>query len=245
MNKRDFIKTTAAASAIVAIPSIITSCTSEKKGDDDQVKNIVSSKFEQLELGYKYDALEPFIDARTMEIHYSKHHAGYVKKLNKAIENHPLKGNDIYNVLANLKDDNNDDFLRNNAGGHYNHTLFWDIMTPHKSSSPDSKLMEAINSEFDSFDNLIGAFKKAALSVFGSGWAWLILNRSGKLEITTTENQDNPLMKNITETNGNPILGIDVWEHAYYLKYQNRRSEYIDNFIKVINWEKVSEKLIL
>jgi len=191
-------------------------------------------------LPYAYDALEPHIDARTMEIHHSKHHNTYVTNLNAAIENQPaLQNKSIEEILRNLEQvpESIRTAVKNNGGGHANHTLFWEIMTPGGSSQPTGELAEAINAAFGSFEAFKEQFSKAAATQFGSGWAWLVVTPEGKLAVYSTPNQDSPLSKVDT-----PILGIDVWEHAYYLKYQNRRPEYISAFYNVINWDKVAEK---
>ncbi len=193
--------------------------------------------FELPKLAYAYDALEPHIDARTMEIHHSKHHNGYTNNLNGAIEGSDLDGKTIENILTNLDLDNK--AVRNNGGGFYNHRLFWNVMSPNGGGKPTGELAEAINSAFGSFEAFKDAFKKAAATQFGSGWAWLCVHQGGKVEVCATANQDNPLMPSIG-CGGIPILGVDVWEHAYYLNYQNRRPDYLEAFFSVINWEQVA-----
>ena len=193
--------------------------------------------FELPKLSYAYDALEPHIDARTMEIHHSKHHNGYTTKLNGAIEGTDLEGKTIENILANLDMDNG--AVRNNGGGFYNHTLFWSVMSPNGGGKPSGELAEAINAAYGSFEAFKDAFKTAAATQFGSGWAWLCVQEGGKVEVCATANQDNPLMPGIG-CGGTPILGVDVWEHAYYLNYQNRRPDYLEAFFNVINWEEVA-----
>ena len=191
--------------------------------------------FELPNLSYSYDSLEPHVDARTMEIHHSKHHAGYTAKLNAAISGTPLEGQSIEDLLKNL--DMSNSAVRNNGGGFYNHCLFWSVMSP----SPkvlSANLADAIDNSFGSFDEFKTAFSAAAATQFGSGWAWLCVLKGGQLEVCSTPNQDNPLMPGIA-CNGVPILGVDVWEHAYYLNYQNRRPEYIDAFFNVIDWGEV------
>ena len=190
------------------------------------------------ELGFGYTDLEPHIDARTMEIHYSKHHNGYTNNLNNALENVALTEQPIEEILRNL--DMNNAALRNNAGGYYNHCLFWEILNPDNKQDLGGDLESAINSSFDSFDSFKEQFSKAAATRFGSGWAWLCA-KDGKLEICSSANQDNPIMPSIG-CGGQPIMGIDVWEHAYYLNYQNRRVDYITAFFDVVNWRVVSEK---
>ena len=194
--------------------------------------------FELPKLPYAYDALEPHIDARTMEIHHSKHHNGYTTNLNNAVSGTPMAEQSIEEILKNLNLDNK--AVRNNGGGYYNHRLFWNIMSPDGGGSPNGELAETINNEFDSFDQFKSDFAKAAATQFGSGWAWLCVHKGGTLEVCATANQDNPLMPGIS-SGGTPILGIDVWEHAYYLNYQNRRPDYINAFFNVIDWNKVNE----
>ena len=191
--------------------------------------------FELPKLSYSYDSLEPYVDTRTMEIHHSKHHAGYTAKLNAAISGTPLEGQSIEDLLKNL--DMSNSAVRNNGGGFYNHCLFWSVMSP----SPkvlSGNLADAIDNSFGSFDGFKTAFSAAAATQFGSGWAWLCVLSGGQLEVCSTPNQDNPLMPGVA-CNGVPILGVDVWEHAYYLNYQNRRPEYIDAFFNVIDWGEV------
>ena len=190
------------------------------------------------ELGFEYADLEPHIDARTMEIHHSKHHNGYTNNLNNALENVALTERPIEEILRNL--DMNNAALRNNAGGYYNHCLFWEILNPKDKKDLDGDLESAINSSFGSFENFKEGFSKAAATRFGSGWAWLCV-KDGKLEICSSANQDNPIMPSIG-CGGKPIMGIDVWEHAYYLNYQNRRVDYITAFFDVVNWRVVAEK---
>lgn len=194
--------------------------------------------FELPKLPYAYDALEPHIDARTMEIHHGKHHNGYTTNLNNAIAGTDLEGQTIESILTSL--DANNGAVRNNGGGFYNHRLFWNVMSPNGGGTPTGVVADAINTAFSSFDGFKDAFAKAAATRFGSGWAWLCVHKGGAVEVCSTANQDNPLMPGIG-CNGFPILGIDVWEHAYYLNYQNRRPDYIQAFFNVVDWEKVSE----
>lgn len=191
------------------------------------------------ELPYAYDALTPYIDAKTMEIHHTKHHQGYVTKLNAALEEAGIEDTDLPSLFAKIS--NLSSGIRNNGGGHYNHTLFWEILTPNGEEAPSGALATAIDAAFGSFDAFKEAFAAAAATRFGSGWAWLIVDESGALKVTSTPNQDNPLM-NVAPDNGTPILGLDVWEHAYYLNYQNKRPEYIGAFWKVVNWAEVAKK---
>ena len=195
--------------------------------------------FKLPELGYAYDALEPHIDARTMEIHHSKHHNGYTTKLNAAIEGTDLEGKSIEDILTNL--DMSNGAVRNNGGGFYNHSLFWTVMNPEDRGYLSGELKDAIEAEFGSKEAFIDAFSKAAATQFGSGWAWLCVHKGGKVEVCSTPNQDNPLMPGVT-CGGTPILGLDVWEHAYYLNYQNRRPDYVAAFFNVIDWSAVSER---
>ena len=194
--------------------------------------------FELPKLPYAYDALEPHIDARTMEIHHTKHHNGYTTKLNAAIEGTDLNGKSIEEILKNL--DMSNGAVRNNGGGFYNHKLFWEVMSPDGGGTPSGALADAINDAFGSFEAFKEKFSGAAGSRFGSGWAWLCVHKGGKVEVCSTPNQDNSLMPD-TGCDGHPILGLDVWEHAYYLNYQNRRPDYVNAFFNVINWDKVAE----
>ena len=194
--------------------------------------------FELPSLNYSFDALEPHIDTKTMQIHHGKHHAGYTNNLNNAIKGTDLETMSIETILAEL--DLNNAAVRNNGGGFFNHSLFWNVMSPNGGGVPSGDLASAINDSFGSFDEFKSAFSKAAGTRFGSGWAWLCVHPGGKLEICSTPNQDNPLMKGIG-CGGQPILGLDVWEHAYYLNYQNRRPDYISGFFNVINWDFVSK----
>lgn len=196
------------------------------------------AKYELPKLPYAFDALEPYIDARTMEIHYGKHHAGYVAKLNAAVEGTDLESKSLEELLA---DASKNTAVRNNGGGHWNHTLFWEIMTPNGGGEPKGEVADAINSSFGSFAKFKEEFSNAAANRFGSGWAWL-LAAGNKLVVTSTPNQDNPLM-DVAEVKGSPILGLDVWEHAYYLNYQNRRPDYIAAWWNIINWDEVSKRL--
>ena len=197
-------------------------------------------KFEVPPLPYSFDALEPHIDARTMEIHHDRHHAAYVNNANAALEGHPdLQAKSVEDLLQHINEvpESIRTAVRNNAGGHANHSLFWTVLGPGKGGDPTGALAEAINRTFGSFANFKEAFAKAAATRFGSGWAWLVVNKTGNLEITSTANQDNPHMDGLT-----PILGLDVWEHAYYLKYQNKRPDYIAAFWNVVNWDEVARR---
>ncbi len=194
--------------------------------------------FELPKLGYDYKALEPHIDARTMEIHHSKHHAGYTNNLNGAVEGTDLAGKSIEEILSGVSGQST--AVRNNGGGFYNHNLYWEVIAPGGAPAPEGVLLDAVNDSFGSIENFQEAFTKAALTRFGSGWAWLVL-QNNKLVVSSTPNQDNPLM-DVAEVQGTPILGIDVWEHAYYLNYQNRRPDYVNAFWNLINWDEVARR---
>jgi Fe-Mn family superoxide dismutase len=194
--------------------------------------------FELPQLPYAKDALEPHIDARTMEIHHGKHHNGYTTKLNSALQGSGMESDTIETIMENM--DMSNAAIRNNGGGYYNHCLFWEVIGPNGGGSPSGALAQAIDAAYGSFEDFKTAFSNAAATQFGSGWAWLCVLQGGKVEVCSTANQDNPLMPGIG-CGGTPILGLDVWEHAYYLNYQNRRPDYINAFFNVINWQKVSE----
>ena len=195
--------------------------------------------FKLPDLKYDYNALEPHIDARTMEIHHTKHHAAYTSKLNDAVAGTDLEGKTIEELLSGIS--GHSAAVRNNGGGFYNHNLFWEVMGPNGGGTPSGDLAAAINSAFGSFDAFKEEFSNAAATRFGSGWAWLVKQDGGNLVVTSTPNQDNPLM-DIVDVKGTPILGLDVWEHAYYLHYQNRRPDYISAFWNVVNWEEVASR---
>ena len=246
MKKRDFIKTSGILT-LGAITMPIVGCNDPAPKEETTPKieeKTTFTPFELPALDYEFGALEPNIDARTMEIHHDKHHAGYTIKFNAALEKSPMAGKDLVTILQNIEDKDEHIGLRNNGGGYYNHKLFWEIMSPNAGGTPSGELATAIDSAFGSFENFSTQFKDAAKTQFGSGWAWLFKGKDGKLAVTGTPNQDNPLMSNISTVTGIPILGIDVWEHAYYLYYQNKRGEYINNFFNVINWETVGKKLL-
>lgn len=198
-------------------------------------------------LPYGYDALEPFIDKKTMELHHGKHHQTYVDKLNKALTDEKISGVSLNDICKNVSKYSS--AVRNNGGGHYNHSMFWkgmkpnagSVLSPSSANEPSGKISDAIKSTFDLFTNFKTKFSETAIKVFGSGWAWLVINKDGKLEIGSTPNQDNPMM-DISDFKGNPILGLDVWEHAYYLKYQNKRADYISNWWNIVNWEEVNNR---
>ena len=198
--------------------------------------------FELPQLPYAYDALEPHIDARTMEIHHSKHHNAYTTNLNAAVAGTDMEGKTIENILINL--DMKNAAVRNNGGGFYNHNLYWAVMSPNGGGLPTGDLLAAIESAFGTFEEFKAKFSKAGITQFGSGWAWLCVHKGGKLDVCGTPNQDNTLMPGVG-CGGTPILGMDVWEHAYYLHYQNRRPDYIESFFSLINWVEVSRRYAL
>jgi Fe-Mn family superoxide dismutase len=238
MNKRKFLQLASVASAGMLIAPF-TSCAPKVT---TAAKTTVFTPYSLPALPYSFDALEPYIDKLTMEIHHDRHHAAYINKLNEALPNSPYIGLSLTQLLAEIKP--TDSALRNNGGGHYNHELFWQILTPKSEGKPVGKLAEAINSTFGSFEKWQEQFTTASKSVFGSGWVWLALDNNNKLFISTTPNQDNPLMKNIVTNTGTPLLGLDVWEHAYYLKYQNLRADYIKNFYNIIAWGEVEKRYV-
>ncbi len=248
MKKRDFIKTSGLLTFGTIIAPTMVGCNTtepQKPVTEEKEEEKKFVPFELPALGYAFGALEPNIDARTMEIHHDKHHAGYTTKFNKALEQSPLAGEDLTAIMAAIRDSDEDTNLRNNGGGYYNHKLFWEVIGPNQGGKPTGDLATAIDASFGSFDNFATQFKDAAKTQFGSGWAWLVKQADGKLAVSGTPNQDNPLMTNIVDVTGTPILGIDVWEHAYYLYYKNKRADYINNFFNVINWKVVGEKMML
>jgi len=203
-------------------------------------KKINKMSFQLPDLPYDFSALEPNIDARTMEIHHDKHHAGYTNNLNNAIEGTSFEGKTIEEIVANVGDNA---AIRNNGGGYYNHCLFWEVMSPNGGGEPTGELADAIASNFESFSAFKDTFSKAAATRFGSGWAWLCVQPGGKLDVCSTANQDNPLMPNVG-CGGTPVLGLDVWEHAYYLNYQNRRPDYISSWWNTVNWDEVTKRFL-
>lgn len=235
MQRRQFLM------SLGAVPILSSLSPVQKTLDYFNKQNIRSNKmgkFELPALPYSYDALEPYIDKQTMEIHHTKHHQAYVTNLNKALEGTDGEGKDLIDVMKNIS--KYPVGVRNNGGGHFNHSLFWNLMKSNGGGNPKGELEQVLNNTFGSFEEFKKKFGEAATTRFGSGWAWLIVNDTA-LEIVSTPNQDNPLM-DIADRKGTPILGLDVWEHAYYLKYQNRRPEYIENWWNVVNWDAV-EKL--
>jgi len=236
MNRRKFIYSVAAIGAASAIEPFAKSVSSISN-KNERSKNIMA-KFELPPLPYGYDALEPSIDKMTMEIHHDKHHAGYVNNLNKAVEGTEMATKTLDELVINVS--KYPVAVRNNGGGHWNHSLFWTVMKQNGGGEPTGALAEAINSSFGSFAEFKTQFGTAAATRFGSGWAWLVV-QNGKLVIGSTANQDNPLM-DISDFKGTPVLGLDVWEHAYYLKYQNKRPDYISNWWNVVNWDEASKR---
>ncbi len=230
MNRQDFFKTIAgSALAVSALDSFASSA-------EAPASKVEVYPFKQKPLPYKFDALEPHIDKLTMEIHYGKHHTAYINNLNNALKGTENEKKSLSDLVLNAG--KYSPAIRNNAGGHWNHTFFWDILAPGKGGTPKGKVADAINAQFGSFDKFKEEFAQAATGRFGSGWAWLV-KVNGKLAIGSTPNQDNPLM-NVSELKGSPLLALDVWEHAYYLKYQNKRADYIKAFWNLVNWDKVA-----
>jgi Fe-Mn family superoxide dismutase len=242
MNKREFLKTSVILGAgTVIVPSLASSCmnnSAAKAATASLVATGSDGKFVQPELGYAFDALEPYIDAMTMELHYGKHHAGYTKKFNEALEHENMHPTDIYKIFASVSSYGSG--VRNNGGGYFNHNLYWKFMSPDGGGEPSGKIAEAIDGTFGSFAQFKDLFSASAGSHFGSGWGWLILDGEGTLQVTSMPNQDNPLM-DVSAVRGTPLLNIDVWEHAYYLKYQNMRASYIEAYWNVIDWNFVGK----
>ncbi len=240
MKKRTFLKLSAITATGLAITPFYYSCNPTSSEEGDSTPEIRQGDFELPALPFAVEALAPDIDQRTMEIHHGKHHAGYVKKLNAAVAGTAYATMSLLDIIKTVKPD--ETAVRNNGGGHFNHTLFWKCLTP-GGSKPGALVEEKISKAFGSFDQFKEQFAAAAKGRFGSGWAWLNVDGQGDLFISSTPNQDNPLMANVVEKVGTPVLGIDVWEHAYYLNYQNKRGDYIQNFFNVINWNTVEENL--
>jgi len=235
MDRKKFLYALGILPAAVSLKPF--SGTIEKLSNINNRRNTMG-KFELPSLPYSYDALEPYIDKQTMEIHHTKHHNAYVSNLNNAIAGTDLEGKSLEDLMKNIS--KHPAAVRNNGGGHFNHSLFWQIMKPNGGGFPSGDLEQAINSAFGSFEEFKKQFSTAGATRFGSGWAWLIV-QDGKLAVTSTPNQDNPLM-DVAEKQGTPILGLDVWEHAYYLKYQNKRPDYIENWWNVVNWDEVAKR---
>ncbi len=230
MKRRSFISAIGTAALAAPVFGPLTSFASANT-------NFEGHKFP--DLGYDFNALEPYIDAQTMELHYTKHHQGYYNNFMSAVKNSKLAETPLEKIFESISRES--ETVRNNGGGYYNHTLFWENMTPSQQKIPGN-LTKAIEKDFGSVDSFKEKFSEASKSRFGSGWGWLAMNNSGKLFVTSTPNQDNPLM-DVAKERGVPLLGLDVWEHAYYLKYQNRRAEYVDNFWNIVNWNVVNDRL--
>lgn len=239
-NRRQFVKTTAKAAVLTTLATPLVNIACGAKNESGEQSGAVASAFAftQLKLPYDYAALEPSIDAQTMDIHYNKHHTAYIKNVNEAIETEKITVATEIDFFTNISKLSAK--ARNNGGGAWNHNFFWEIMKPN-SADPTGKVVDAINGAFGSFESFKEKFTQAAMTRFGSGWAWLV-NDNGILKIGSTPNQDNPLM-DVSEFRGKPLLALDVWEHAYYLKYQNKRNEYVENWWKIINWDVVASKL--
>ncbi len=250
MEKRTFLKTGLLLSIGAAVAPLIQACKTGKNGSNGQkgVMTIPPPKLRRTTpftlpaLPYAANALEPHIDKLTMEIHHDKHHQGYVNKLNTAVEGTVYAQYELDDIVARVTTAEAEKNVRNNAGGHWNHTFFWESMTPGGSEAPSGQLASGINAAFGSFDKFKTEFTAASSSVFGSGWAWLCVGKDKGLFLTTSPNQDNPMMLQIAAKPGTPILGLDVWEHAYYLKHQNKRGDYISSFFNVVNWKVVAER---
>lgn len=230
MERRKFIQTIGTAAVVTPIIGSYSALATN---------SVSTNSHEFPQLPYAYNALEPYIDAQTMELHYSKHFKGYYTKFLEAAEGTDLLTIPLEQIFAGISKQS--DAIRNNGGGYYNHALFWESMTPTQNAIPSS-LEKSLIENFGSLETFKKEFGNAAKTRFGSGWAWLIADKSGKLQVTSTANQDNPLM-DIASTNGTPLLALDVWEHAYYLKYQNKRADYVDNFWNIVNWDQVNSRL--
>ncbi|MBK8193927.1 MAG: superoxide dismutase [Lewinellaceae bacterium] len=248
MEKRTFLKTGFFLGIAAATTSFLDACKSTATGGaSDAAAPVIpppklrrTTPFELPKLAYETSALEPHIDKMTMEIHHDRHHQGYVNNLNDAVKNTVYADYELYDIISRIGTGDADKKIRNNAGGHWNHTFFWETLSPGGGGAPSGQLASAIDAQFGSYDKFKEQFSTAAKSVFGSGWAWLCVGKDKGLFITTTPNQDNPLMLSVVKQNGTPIIGIDVWEHAYYLKYQNKRPDYITAFYNVVNWKEAA-----
>ncbi|TNE52534.1 MAG: superoxide dismutase [Bacteroidetes bacterium] len=246
MEKRTFLKTGLLLTVGAAMAPLIKACKSGNKAAATNAGMTIpppklrrTTPFTLPALPYDTGALEPHIDKMTMEIHHGKHHQGYVNKLNAAVKDTVYAEYELDDIIARVTTADAEKNVRNNAGGHWNHSLFWQVMAPDGGGKPGGQLASGINAAFGSFEQFQTAFSDASKSVFGSGWAWLCVGKDKSLFITTTPNQDNPMMLQIASNPGTPILGLDVWEHAYYLKHQNKRADYISTFFNVINWNEV------
>lgn len=248
MKKRTFLKTGLFLSVAAVAAPLINACKGAGKSANGTTTGPVipppklrrTTPFTLPALPYPTGGLEPYIDKLTMEIHHGKHHQAYINNLNDAVKDTVYNEYELDDIIARITTSDADKKIRNNAGGHWNHSFFWQIMAPSSNSAPEGQLATAINTTFGSFDKFKVAFSDAAKSVFGSGWAWLCVGKDKGLFITTTPNQDNPLMLQIAAKTGTPVLGLDVWEHAYYLKHQNKRPDYINAFFSVVNWKEVA-----
>ncbi|WP_100628728.1 superoxide dismutase [Algoriphagus formosus] len=239
LSRRAFLANTSKTGLALSLggTAILSACSGDVKGD---AQSVLATSMTQTPLAFDFSALEPHIDAMTMEIHFTKHAAGYAKNLNDAMgEEQVDSSRSLEDILGNISKFSTK--MRNNGGGHYNHELFWKVMTPDAAERPEGDLAEAINSSFGSFEEFASQFETAAKTRFGSGWAWLVVGADKKLAIGSTPNQDNPLM-DISDFKGTPLLGLDVWEHAYYLNYQNRRADYVSAFWNIVNWKTVAER---
>ncbi len=240
--RRSFIGNSAKAgiASLLIAPSLHSIANTIPAEVTGPLSNRFKTGFDQQPLAYAYNALEPYVDAQTMDIHYNKHAGTYSKNLKEAALAEKVEtSKSVEDILASISKYSSK--MRNNAGGHFNHELFWKCMTPNGAGAPKGKLLAAIEKQFTSLDGMKKEFSQAGKDRFGSGWAWLLLTGENKLVVSSTPNQDNPLM-DLAEVKGTPLLGLDVWEHAYYLKYQNRRPEYIENFWKIVNWDYVAER---
>ena len=241
MDKRTFLKVTSAAGAGIALTPWL-GCVPGSSEGQPTTSAFGGETFTLPTLGFAFDALAPAIDMATMEIHHGKHHAGYVRKLNAALKGRPMvAGGSLEALLSEVQPE--DSALRNNGGGHFNHTLYWEVLRPGGPNAPKGDLAELLLRDLGGVEAFVETFAKAGATQFGSGWAWLMVDGKGQLAVSSTPNQDNPLMANCVEETGTPILGMDVWEHAYYLNYQNRRKDYIEAFLSLVNWEAVSARL--
>lgn len=251
MEKREFLKTGLLFGIAAAATSFLDACKTAAKTGSPATPVVTpmpppkmrrTTPFTLPKLPYEFAALEPHIDKMTMEIHHDRHHNAYVTNLNDAVKGTVYAEYELYDIVARITTSDEDKKIRNNAGGHWNHSFFWETMTPGGGGQPINVMAKALESAFGGYDGFKDQFSNAAKGVFGSGWAWLCVGADKKLFISSTPNQDNPLMLNVAKQTGTPILGIDVWEHAYYLKFQNKRPDYINAFLNVIDWKKVAER---
>lgn len=237
MKKRDFLRNVGYTTLGIMGARLLNAASTQEFNVSKNEYYSTSGNFELPKLGYAFNAMEPYIDSQTMEIHYTKHHQAYVDNLNKAIVGKPQQKWSLEKICANAG--STDPVIRNNAGGHFNHSMFWEWLSPQKVELKDGAFKQALINNFGSVDQFKEKFVEAAKKQFGSGWAWLVKGANGKLYVYATPNQDNPLMRKLGYK-GDPLLGLDVWEHAYYLKYQNKRADYIQNFWNLVNWDRVA-----